>query len=91
MLNELMCSVPTSRVRAVTFPRVTFAVVVALAVPDAAVIVAVPALTPVNRPPTLTVATLGVSLDQHTTVPVQVVPPVRVSGFPLLSVPAAVN
>ena len=75
----------------VTLASVTVAVVVALAVPEAAVMVLVPAVTPVNVPPVLIVATLGVALDQHTVVPVQVVPPVRVSGFPLLSVPAAVS
>jgi hypothetical protein len=75
----------------VTLARVTVAVVVALAVPDAAVIVDVPAETPVSKPPVLTVATAGVSLDQQTVVPVQLVPPVSVSAFPLLSVPAAVN
>jgi hypothetical protein len=67
------------------------AVVVALAVPEAAVIVLVPAETPVSNPLFDTVATEGVALDQHTVVPVQLVPPVKVSGFPLLSVPAAVN
>lgn len=75
----------------VTFPSVTVAVVVALAVPDAAVIVLVPAETPVSTPPAVIVATVGVSLDQHTVVPVQLVPPVKVSAFPLLSVPAAVS
>jgi hypothetical protein len=75
----------------VTLESVTVAVVVAVAVPDAAVMVLVPAETPVNVPPVLIVATVGVALDQHTVVPVQVVPPVRVSGFPLLSVPAAVK
>jgi len=75
----------------VTLPKVTVAVVVALAVPDAAVMVLVPAETPVTRPPALIVATLGVALDQHTVVPVQLVPPVKVSALPLLSVPAAVN
>jgi len=66
----------------VTLARVTVAVVVALAVPDAALMVDVPAETPVSKPPLLTVATLGVALDQHTVVPVQLVPPVSVSGFP---------
>lgn len=75
----------------VTLPRVTVAVVVAVAVPEAAVMVLVPADTPVSRPPVLMVAMLGVALDQHTVVPVQLVPPVRVSALPLLSVPAAVN
>jgi hypothetical protein len=79
------------RTKSVTFPNVTVAVVVALAVPEAAVIVDVPAESPVSNPLTETVATLGVSLDQHTVVPVQLVPPVKVSGFPLLSVPAAVS
>ena len=75
----------------VTFPRVTVAVVVALAVPEAAVIVVVPAETPVRRPPVLTVATPGVELDQHTVSPVQLVPPESVTAFPSLSVPAAVS
>jgi hypothetical protein len=75
----------------VTFARVTVAVAVAVAVPDAAVMVLVPAETPVNVPPALIVATLGVSLDQHTVVPVQLVPPVRVMGSPKLSVPSAFN
>ena len=57
-LNEVMCDPLTSRTMLVTFPRVTVAVVVAVAVPEAAVIVAVPALTPVNKPPVLTVATV---------------------------------
>ena len=76
---------------AVTLPKVTVAVVVALAVPEAAVMVLVPAETPVSSPPVVMVATLGVALDQHTVVPVQLVPPVSVSALPLLSVPAAVN
>ena len=75
----------------VTLPKVTVAVVVALAVPDAAVMVLVPAETPVRSPPVEIVATLGVSLDQHTVVPVQLVPPLKVSGSPWLSSPAAVN
>jgi hypothetical protein len=75
----------------VTLPRVTVAVVVAVAVPEAAVMVLVPAETPVSSPPVLMVATLGVALDQHTVVPVQLVPPVRVIALPLLSVPAAVK
>lgn len=87
MLNELL----GLRTILVTLASVTVAVVVALAVPDAAVMVLVPCEIPVIVPPVLIVATLGVALDQHTTVPVQVVPPVSVSGFPLLSVPAAVN
>lgn len=87
MLNELF----GLRVILVTLDSVTVAVVVAVAVPDAAVIVLVPAETPVKVPPVLMVATLGVSLDQHTVVPVQLVPPVRVIGLPLLSVPAAFN
>ncbi len=79
------------RTMLVTLSKVTVAVVVALAVPDAAVMVLVPTATPVSSPPVETVATLGVSLDQHTVVPVQLVPPVKVSGLPLLSVPAAVS
>jgi hypothetical protein len=87
ILNELS----GSRVIIVTFASVTVAVVVAVAVPDAAVMELVPTETPVNVPPALMVATLGVPLDQHTVVPVQLVPPVRVMGLPLLSVPAAFN
>jgi hypothetical protein len=79
------------RTMLVTFAKVTVAVVVAVAVPDAAVIVLVPAATAVNRPPVVSVATVGSELDQQTVVPVQLVPAVKVSGFPLLSVPAAVN
>jgi hypothetical protein len=78
-----------STVTAVTFPRLTVAEAVAVAVPDDAVIVEVPAETPVSKPPALIVATVGVSLDQHTVVPVQLVPAVKVIAFPLLSVPAA--
>jgi hypothetical protein len=87
MLNEVL----GTRTILVTLASVTVAVVVAEAVPDDAEIVLVPAETPVNVPPVLMVATLGVSLDQHTVVPVQLVPPVRVMGLPLLSVPAAFN
>jgi hypothetical protein len=90
-VNEVILPGWPAIMRAVTFPRVTVAVVVALTVPEAAVIVLVPAVTPVKRPPVLTVATPGVALDQHTVVPVQLVPPVRVSGFPSLSVAAAVS
>jgi hypothetical protein len=74
-----------------TLLKVTVAVVVALAVPDAAVMVAVPAEIPFRAPPVLIVATLVLELDQHTVVPVQLVPPVSVRGLPLLSVPAAVS
>jgi hypothetical protein len=87
ILNEVL----GLRMILVTLASVTVAVVVAVAVPDAAVMVLVPAETPVNVPPVLMVATVGVSLDQHTVVPVQLVPPVRVMGSPLLSVPAAFN
>jgi hypothetical protein len=89
MLKDVVPAGP--RTMLVTLSKVTVAVVVALAVPEAAVMVLVPAVTPVRRPLTETVATDGVSLDQHTVVPVQLVPPVKVSGFPLLSVPAAVS
>lgn len=75
----------------VTLPRVTVAVAVALAVPEDAVMVLVPAEIPVSRPPVVMLATVGVALDQHTVVPLQLVPPVKVIALPLLSVPAAVN
>jgi hypothetical protein len=74
----------------VMFERATVAVAVAVAVPEDAVMVAVPTVTPFSSPPVLMVAMLGVPLDQHTVVPVQLVPAVRVSALPLLSVPAAV-
>lgn len=88
-LKEVIAFGP--RTTLVTFPRVTVAVVVALAVPDAAVMVLDPAATPVSSPPVVIVATLGVELDQQTVVPEQLVPAVSVMAFPLLSVPAAVN
>jgi hypothetical protein len=75
----------------VTLPRVTVAVAVALAVPEDAVMVLVPAEIPVSRPPVVMVAMVGVALDQHTVVPLQLVPPDKVIALPLLSVPAAVN
>src|ERR1700733_2638702 len=75
----------------VTLPRVTVAVAVALAVPEDAVMVLVPAEIPVSRPPVVMLATVGVALDQHTVVPLQLVPPVKVIALPLLSVPAAVS
>jgi hypothetical protein len=83
--------VAPTRTMLVTFPKVTVAVVVAVAVPDAAVMVLVPAATAVSRPPVVSVTMVGSELDQQTVFPVQLVPAVRVSGFPLLSVPAAVN
>jgi hypothetical protein len=76
---------------AVTLPRVTVALAVALAVPDDAVIVALPTVIPFSSPPEVIVAVLGSELDQQTDVPEQVVPPVRVYEFPSLSVPAAFN
>src|ERR1700739_4188316 len=79
------------RTTLVTFAKVTVAVVVALAGPEAAVRVLVPAATGVSRPPVLSVATVGSEVDQHTVVPEQLVPALRVIEFPLLSVPAAVN
>jgi hypothetical protein len=78
-------------VMAVTFPRVTVALAVALAVPDDAVIVALPTVIPFSSPPDVIVAVLVSELDQQTVVPEQVVPPVNVYEFPSLSVPAAFN
>jgi len=69
----------------------TVAVVVPVTVPEEAVIVEVPTETPVSRPPTLIVATVGSELDQHTVVPVQLVPPFNVALLPSLFVAAAVN
>ena len=89
MSNEVIPFGPKTML--VTSLKVMVAVVVALAVPEAAVMVLVPVETPVTSPPAVIVATEGVSLDQHTVVPVQLVPPVKVSEFPLLSVPAAVS
>jgi hypothetical protein len=69
----------------------TVAVVVPVTDPEAAVIVVVPTETPVKSPPVLRVATDGSELDQHTVVPVQLVPPVKVPVLPSLKVAAAVN
>src|SRR5271155_577114 len=69
----------------------TVAVVVPVTDPEAAVMVDVPTETPVNKPPVLMVATDGSELDQHTAVPVQLVPPVRVPLLPSLKVAAAVS
>ena len=57
------------------------AVVVEVIEPEAAVMVVVPAERPVNRPPVVMDATVGEELDQHTLLPVQLVPPAR---FPVL-------
>jgi hypothetical protein len=69
----------------------TVAVVVPVTDPEAAVMVDVPTATPVSRPPTLIVATVGSELDQHTVEPVQLVPPFKVALLPSLLVAAAVN
>jgi hypothetical protein len=63
---------------AVTLPRVTVALAVALAVPEDAVIVALPTVSPFSSPPLVMVAMLVSELDQQTVVPEQVVPPVKV-------------
>jgi hypothetical protein len=67
------------------------AVVVPVIVPEAAVIVVVPAEMPVSKPPVVMVATVGSELDQQTTLPVQVVPPVSVLVLPSLNVAAATS
>jgi hypothetical protein len=67
------------------------ALAVALAVPEDAVIVALPTVSPFSSPPLVMVAMLVSELDQQTVVPAQVVPPVKVYEFPSLSVPAAFN
>jgi hypothetical protein len=69
---------PGVTVKAVTLPRVTVALAVALAVPEEAVIVALPTVIPFSRPPEVIVAILVSELDQQTEVPEQVVPPVKV-------------
>jgi hypothetical protein len=66
------------------------AVVVPVTAPEAAVIDAVPAETPAKTPPVLMVATDESELDQHTTLPVQLVPPVRLPVLPSLYVATAV-
>lgn len=68
----------------------TVAVVVPVTAPEAAVIVAVPAETPVKTPPVLMVATEVSELDQQATLPVQLVPPVRLLVLPSLNVATAV-
>jgi len=68
----------------------TVAVVVPVTAPEAPVIVAVPAETPAKTPPVLMVATEVSELDQHTTLPVQLVPPVRLLVLPSLNVATAV-
>lgn len=68
----------------------TVAVVVPVTAPEAPVIVAVPAETPVKTPPVLMVATEVSELDQHTTLPVQLVPPLRLPVLPSLYVATAV-
>jgi hypothetical protein len=70
--------VPGLTVKAVTSPKVMVALAVALAVPEFAVIVALPTEIPLSNPPLVMVAIVVSELDQHTLVPVQVVPPVRV-------------
>jgi hypothetical protein len=69
---------PGLTVSAVTSPNVTVALAVALAVPEFAVMVALPTEIPFSSPPLVMVAMVVSELDQHTVVPVQVVPPVRV-------------
>jgi hypothetical protein len=63
---------------AVTSLSVTAALAVAVALPEEAVIVALPVAMPLSNPPLVMVAVLVSELDQHTVVPVQLVPPVRV-------------
>jgi hypothetical protein len=75
----------------VTLPSVIVAVAVPVALPEDAVIVALPTARPFSKPPLVIVAVLVSELDQHTVVPVQLVPPVRVYVFPSLSVPTAFN
>ncbi len=60
------------------------AVVVPLTAAEAAVIVAVPSVTPVIKPLVLMVATLVSELDQQTVFPLQLVPPLRVPVLPSL-------
>jgi hypothetical protein len=69
----------------------TVAVVVPVIDPEEAVMVDVPAETPVSMPPVVTVATAGSELDQQTVLPVQLVPPFRVLLLPSLKVAAAVS
>jgi hypothetical protein len=69
---------PGLTLRAVTSPSVTVALAVPVAVPEDAVMVALPTETPLSNPPLLMVAMVVSELDQHTVVPVQLVPPVRV-------------
>jgi len=66
------------------------AVVVAVIDPEAAVMVDVPAESPVNRPPVEMDATVGSELDQQTVLPVQLVPALSDPVLPSLKVAAAV-
>jgi hypothetical protein len=69
----------------------TVAVVVPVMEPEEAVMVDVPAETPVSMPPVVTVATAVSELDQQTVSPVQLVPPFNVLLLPSLKVAAAVS
>ena len=69
----------------------TVAVVVPVMEPEEAVMVDVPADTPVSRPPVVMVATVVSELDQQTVLPVQFVPPFKVLLLPSLKVAAAVS
>ena len=62
----------------VTSPSVTVALAVAVAVPEEAVMVALPTEIPFSNPPDVMVAVLVSELDQQTLVPEQLVPPVKV-------------
>lgn len=62
--------------------RMTVAVVVPVMAPEAAVMVDVPEETPVSSPPVEMVATVVSELDQHTVLPLQLVPPVSVAVLP---------
>jgi hypothetical protein len=64
--------------------------VVAVIAPEAAVMVVVPAESPVNRPPGEMDATVGSELDQQTVLPVQLVPAESGPVLPSLKVAAAV-
>lgn len=79
------------RVIAVTLPSVTVALAEAVAAPEDAVIVALPVAIPFSNPPVVMVTVPVSLLDQHTVVPVQLVPGVRLYVWLLLSVPTALS
>jgi hypothetical protein len=82
--------VPSQIWKLVTLVRSTFACVVPVMAPEAAVMVAVPWPAPVADPLVVMVTTVASEVDQQTVLPLQLVPPVRVDVLPSWKVPVAV-